>query len=363
MIVRGAGGSGKSVLLNTLVSTMRKMFQCNNVVNVVAPTGGAAFGVGGETWHSLFSMKNNNYVPGSLTGDNLQTLKQRLERTLAIFSDERSLVSSGTLGSGCQILSESLYNGWNKTIPMGGIPIFVMIGDDYQLPSVDPGHFDVYIYKRGRPKTRMELKGDMCWKEFNQDVMELHGSKRILRDDITAGDLVANLRVGTNNDIHNKKLMSLKLETIKELHGPETVRSIKRNALYLFANQKPIDQHNLSCLCDCCGENNPIAMISSESKGPVNGKAIARHFDDKTPSSCFLCRGCKVAINGRNFNPRWGLHNGAMGTIIDIIFAKDKNPNNGDLPRYVVVDFPLYKGPSWDTRNPTVSKSHFISFR
>ena len=33
--------------------------------------------------------------------------------------------------------------------------------------------------------------------------------------------------------------------------------------------------------------------------------------------------------------------------------AVDPNPNNGDLPSYVVVDFPHYNGPSWHKEHPT----------
>ena len=52
-----------------------------------------------------------------------------------------------------------------------------------------------------------------------------------------------------------------------------------------------------------------------------------------------ICIGAKVAIKGKNFYPKWGLHNGAMGTVKEIAFEVGKNPNNGDLPEYVVVHF------------------------
>ena len=64
--------------------------------------------------------------------------------------------------------------------------------------------------------------------------------------------------------------------------------------------------------------------------------------------------GSKVALSNRNFHPAWGLHNGACGTVDEIIFESGSNPNEGGLPSYVVVDFPLYNGPIWDEDNPTV---------
>ena len=56
MILNGSGGSGKSVVVNTIVTAMRKMFNCNDVVKVAAPTGTAAYNVGGETSHHLLSI-------------------------------------------------------------------------------------------------------------------------------------------------------------------------------------------------------------------------------------------------------------------------------------------------------------------
>ena len=70
--------------------------------------------------------------------------------------------------------------------------------------------------------------------------------------------------------------------------------------------------------------------------------------------------GAKAAINLRNFCPLWGLHNGACGTVVEIVFAKGTNPNHGDLPQYVVVEFPNYTGPAWDKKNDKVCNLIFI---
>lgn len=54
-----------------------------------------------------------------------------------------------------------------------------------------------------------------------------------------------------------------------------------------------------------------------------------------------------------NLKPKIGLFSGARGRIIDIIFYSGQNPNNGDSPAVVVVDFFQYKGPPWDPETPT----------
>ena len=53
IIINGQGGSGKSVVINTLVTLIRNMFGFNDAVRVIAPTGVAAYNVHGETFHHL----------------------------------------------------------------------------------------------------------------------------------------------------------------------------------------------------------------------------------------------------------------------------------------------------------------------
>ncbi len=56
--------------------------------------------------------------------------------------------------------------------------------------------------------------------------------------------------------------------------------------------------------------------------------------------------------------PKWGLFNGVFGTMIEIMYDKDKNSNHGDLLTCVIVDFTGYVGPVWDKNNPTARKKN-----
>jgi hypothetical protein len=47
------------------------------------------------------------------------------------------------------------------------------------------------------------------------------------------------------------------------------------------------------------------------------------------------------------------LFNGAIGTVVDIIFGQGENPNEGYLPTVVFVDLKHYRGPALDEDNPT----------
>ena len=99
---------------------------------------------------------------------------------------------------------------------------------------------------------------------------------------------------------------------------------------------------------------NPVAIVRPKSNGKRAGKGYARHFAGKQKTtSAFLCIGARVALDAVNYNPAWGLYNGACGTVDEIVFRSNDSPNEGKMPLYVVVDFPSYTGPVWDRSNPT----------
>ena len=80
MTIMGCVGTGKSVLINTLVTCIRKIFDNNGSVFVTAPTGAAAYNVGGSTIHREFKI-NIRDVPGYNTlSDN--TKKELMKKLL-----------------------------------------------------------------------------------------------------------------------------------------------------------------------------------------------------------------------------------------------------------------------------------------
>jgi hypothetical protein len=53
-----------------------------------------------------------------------------------------------------------------------------------------------------------------------------------------------------------------------------------------------------------------------------------------------------VEIVKANIEPKWGLYNGAIGTVVDIVYHQGENRNNGHLPKVVVVDVSTTEDPS-----------------
>lgn len=359
MIVNGAGGSGKSVLINIVVATVRRMFNSNDSIKVAAQTGTAAFNVMGETIHRLTKQKVSKfqYKPHTMSKEVRKALLQRFSHLTVLIIDERSLVSSKLLGTAEQIISETIFGGLTSNHSWGGLPVLILVGDDFQLPSVEEGPFKALTRSNGG---EMTINGRRALKECAQHVCELISNKRVKENQKSDKMLLARLRTATEiTDDDVKKLLSLHLDEIRRRHGQHVVDDIKAKALYLFFRNSKRIQHNLQMLARTSNESNPVAIIKGKSDGK-DGKAIKRHFeggkeDGNAMEAALLCKGCKVQIEGINFNPIWGLFSRAAGTVEEIIFANGANPNHGQLPLYVVVDIPSYSGPVWDTNNKTVS--------
>jgi hypothetical protein len=65
-----------------------------------------------------------------------------------------------------------------------------------------------------------------------------------------------------------------------------------------------------------------------------------------------LCQDAMVEITKVSIEPKWRLFNGAIGTVVDIIFRKGENLNEGHLPVVVVGDLKHCRVPVWDEDNP-----------
>ena len=124
--------------------------------------------------------------------------------------------------------------------------------------------------------------------------------------------------------------------------------------MHLFAFNNQITEFNIRKLKDINNNENPVAKLNPlYSSCHISAmKTTSRHFEAKGDKydSTYLARGCKVELKGRNIAPQYGLYNGAMGIVMDIVFNQHESPHTGHLPRYVMVHFPAYTGPQFCDR-------------
>ena len=137
----GVGGSGKSFLIKTIqaqVSAIWPEKQHSLLCGVAAPTGLAAFNVGGVTIHCLFQLpiehegKTATYWP--LSKDALKVMRNTLSQMRLLIIDEVSMVSNLTLVY-IHLRLQEIFGGekW-----FGGLNV-LFVGDILQLPPVNAG--------------------------------------------------------------------------------------------------------------------------------------------------------------------------------------------------------------------------------
>jgi ATP-dependent exoDNAse (exonuclease V) alpha subunit len=348
MTVLGQAGTGKSRLINTLVSVIRKMFQSNNSVHVAAPTGVAAHAVGGQTIHRIFSVNTGPQTElGATAKENLGKL---LETTIALFFDERSMISQNVLGAAEMNISSTAHNFGHDSEDWGGIPVVVIFGDDYQLPSIEPGAFDCFNCSNNESIGK-KTNGRRHFIILGKTVMELQQVMRQQEKETLFMRILNNIRLGkaTNEDI--AILMSLHLNDHR--FTEEDRKKIRENAMYIYANKAPMQEHNRQKLKEQNSEDNPVARIhTTTTTKSKKYRGVTKHFRQQQnqtaiPSVVNICRGAKVQLTGKNFEPDWGLYNGSIGIVKEIVFKENENPLEGFQPDYVIVDFPQYCGPQW----------------
>ena len=114
--IQGAGGSGKSFVINTLVALIRQYTLCNDSVLVTAPSGGAAFNVGGCTIHQVLKHSvHRETLSKDLNDSGKDELKKKLQRLLMFIINERSMLSSELLAATERNIRQCAFKGHNQS--------------------------------------------------------------------------------------------------------------------------------------------------------------------------------------------------------------------------------------------------------
>jgi hypothetical protein len=142
----GGAGVGKSLLTTCLFQAILRFFSkqvaenCDEVKAVLcAPTGKAAYNIGGHTIHSLFCIPANQslkYKP--LDVQQLDNMRVKFRSLKVVFIDEVSMVGNKMFN----FINLRLQEIFAQNIPFGGISI-IAIGDLFQLKPV----FDGWVFE------------------------------------------------------------------------------------------------------------------------------------------------------------------------------------------------------------------------
>ncbi len=130
--IMGCGGTGKSYIINTILTIIRNMTRSNGTLLIGAPSGAAAFNVQRSTLHYLLGIGVAS-PEDNITQKVHKKLQRQLKNVLCLIIDERSMLSSKVLGAAERNIRNTVYSGKNSQEIWGGVPAVLLFGDDYQL--------------------------------------------------------------------------------------------------------------------------------------------------------------------------------------------------------------------------------------
>jgi exonuclease III len=314
----GGAGTGKSHLIKCLYYEANKILRNREKPNettvlLTAPTGTAAFGVGGYTIASALKIPrklSRNYE--HLAQKTLETLQNQLGGLKILIIDECSMVGRKLLsyihGRLKQIkkFPATDRNAWF------GRACILAVGDFYQLPPVKATSLCIPDSSEG-----VDL-----WYDFFK-IVRLEEIMR-QKDDVSFAEMLNRLRV-------KKKTDELSEEDHAALSSRANLPDIPDKALHIFAKNKDVKLHNFQMFEKYC-RNPRIVQAQDYIKQPQNGRyKKSEHTrtgaNEDLEDALHIDEGARVMMT-RNVETSDGLVNGAFGTVAAIENHKDQDEVN-----------------------------------
>ncbi|XP_053378668.1 uncharacterized protein LOC128548229 [Mercenaria mercenaria] len=315
IFVTGGAGTGKSHLIKAIHNMVcRELKVPGNepskpTILLMAPTGTAAFNIGGCTVHSSFLLPTKiTEIYRKLSDSTCNQLRVQLCQLKVVVIDEISMVSLKAFN----YIDKRLQQIKDSSQPFGGISV-IAVGDLYQLRPFGKYVFDSF-------SDIMQNLAGLTW----QELFTIFELKQIMRqkDDIEFASLLNRLRTGQHTSADIQTLQARNIDTTDSQYNPD--------ALHIFSRNKRSDAHNNDRLKEL---QQPIISMTRRERRP----AALKDFivpDNPTHTgeiskTIELCKDARVMII-RNIDVTDGLVNGAQGTIVDFL------PNSNQVQAILV---------------------------
>ncbi|XP_062599362.1 uncharacterized protein LOC134260845 [Saccostrea cucullata] len=315
IFITGGAGTGKSHLIKSIhyeaSRILQKKLTSPDSVSVLlaAFTGTAAFNIGGNTIHHLFSLPKYMPLPYEpLKEQTLNEMRVQLCDLQILVIDEISMVYKKLL----YYVHERLVQIKKCKEPFGGVTV-IAVGDFYQLPPVKQRK-DERLYKDNA------LYPVDYWVDFFK-VVELTEIMR-QREDIPFATTLNLLRTRVIKQALEEETASILNDCLRE--GPEDV-------LHVYATNEEVNAYNLKMLrrtCDDLVEIDAQDFTKDRATGKLilKSKPVTRARTDNLSNCLLMGIGARVMLT-RNCNVDDGLVNGVMGRISHFVQGQKYGSN------------------------------------
>ena len=311
IFLSGSGGTGKSHVVRMIQRDMSYLLK--NLVNpepdqpivlITAPTGSAAFNIGGSTVHAAFSLYDKSRT--KLTYEKRCLMQLKLEHLMLLITDEISMVGFDLF----QCMNEAVCSVKGSTGGDWAGICLLAVGDLYQLPPVAA----VPIYMAPRNAQTLSDMAPNGWEK-----MQFHELKQIMRQkDNAFAEALNRIRKCTPDEgsIDNIMLQS------HQLMFDHTHPAYPLHAMHVYAKNTSCDEWNKIMLDSLNSECYVHLAVDSAKYTGTNLANVS--VSDNPRDTGNLRKLLTVKIGSwvmltTNIDVSDGLTNGVMGTVTSII--------------------------------------------
>jgi hypothetical protein len=204
---------------------------------VAAPTRMTSFNVLGGALHRVAGLDWRNMTNG-MAHNTMEKLQKKLQNTAVILMDERSMLSQIILGLIEQAVAWTANECGYSGEDWGGIPVMVLFGDDYQLPSIGNGGATNITQLNKNAGTKglhdmTQCQRGLQFMNFTEEVMELDQVCHHTEDQVICKRILECLRLGWMDEQDEPRLRVLTLDY--DHYKSKEIKEISDDALHLFA--------------------------------------------------------------------------------------------------------------------------------
>ena len=326
VFVSGVGGTGKSFLIEAIKALVNSIWPLDTLVcAIAAPTGLAAFNVGGTTIHRLFQLpiehtaKTASYW--SLPKTSQKVMKTTLYNVKLFIIDEISMVSSLNLAY-IHMRLEELFGGGEWF----GSKNMLFVGDLLQLQPVSGNP----VFEKVSTKSLLLQLG--CAASIN-----------IWNDSVVYDELTINERQKTDKEFSSmlncvrrgcptdETLCTLKQRIITNSISEKftELQVASKTPVCLFPKRKACDQFNTEMLQSLTSKVHKLVCTDEIDETVSTRKMTKKAIEhlDKMNNDCNMTAGLEAKLSlavgarvmlRRNIDTKSGLVNGAIGTVLKI---------------------------------------------